>query len=58
VSLKEYAVSYMRDVTKSFDAAKEVIAKYENMSREMINELSRSYDTAMLDAAVTKLLMK
>lgn len=56
VALKEYAVAYMRDETKSFDYCKQLIFKYEADAREFIKKLPPEINTAKLEAIVGKLV--
>jgi geranylgeranyl diphosphate synthase type 3 len=56
VALKEYAVAYMRDVTKSFDYCKQQIFDYEGRARAFIKGLSPEFDSSKLEAIVTKLI--
>jgi geranylgeranyl diphosphate synthase type 3 len=56
IAIKQYAVSYMRDVTHSFQHCKDEIAKYEIQARLLIGELSKDHEASKLDAILSKLL--
>lgn len=56
VPIKQYAVSYMRDVTRSFQYCKDEIGKYEVQARQLIQELGKNHQVDKLDAILTRLL--
>lgn len=56
ISLKQYAVTYMRDVTLSFKHCKDEIAKYEIQARQLIAEIGQNHDTSKLKTILSLIL--
>lgn len=58
-NLKEYAVNYMKDVSKSFAHCRSVIESYRKLSDDFITDLKTSHpdvDTYQLEAILNKML--
>ena len=59
VTLKEYAVNYMRTETNSFEYCQKVIKSFEELARSMIQDLSTGPDdinTESLEMILTAML--
>lgn len=60
VTLKEYAVNYMRVQTKSFEYCQDVIKSFEKLARTMIKELStdnpHGLQTTSLETILTAII--
>ncbi|CAN6614941.1 geranylgeranyl pyrophosphate synthase Bts1p [Trichomonascus vanleenenianus] len=56
-TLKQYAVNYMAEVTKSFDYSIKTISHYEVQCRAIIDQFTqKGYDTSLLSAILDKML--
>lgn len=56
MTLKEYAVNYMRNETKSFDYCQEVIQSFEKLARSMITELPSEIEKNSLELILSAML--
>jgi hypothetical protein len=56
VTLKEYAVNYMRNETQSFEYCQDVIRSFEKLARGMIADLPTGIEKGSLEQILSAML--